>query len=365
MQADAATNDDKTAQVIAPEALADDATAGETQDNADNSLDARLSRAGSVNEMEELLAELSEPTAEASEPDEGDSEEDDDSQESEEASDEEDSEDDDEDKEDESESEAEAQSREKSRFRLRSDDPVERRAFELRARNPDLGIEDCLQRAKRELGVADTGDNEEGDGDDASSEANTPEAIEARIAELREQRKQARELLDMEKADDLDDQIVEMRFQLQQAKSTFEQSQSVAQQRQESEFNEQWDNAAARAESLYPDLLAEGSDAFDRMAEMDAALKESDDPRYYAADKPLRLAQMVAAERNIAPKAKHSPRSTKRSVNKPVLSPASGGARTHSSKNQAVGLVGDILKESDPRKLSDQYESLGIPSPYL
>jgi hypothetical protein len=43
------------------------------------------------------------------------------------------------------------------------------------------------------------------------------------------------------------------------------------------------------------------------MVEIEAELLANDDPLYYSPDKPLKIAQMVAAEKNIAPRKKGAP----------------------------------------------------------
>lgn len=69
------------------------------------------------------------------------------------------------------------------------------------------------------------------------------------------------------------------------------------------------------------------------MEEIDRQLKENGDPLFHSADKPLRIAQMVAKEFGHAPKGKTVKQPAKPTEGKPPkkkspVQPASGNART-------------------------------------
>ena len=67
-------------------------------------------------------------------------------------------------------------------------------------------------------------------------------------------------------------------------------------------YDQAFDEAQAKAESLYDFVKQADSEAFKRMAEIDGQLSENKDPLYNDPAKPLIIAQMVAKELAIAPK---------------------------------------------------------------
>ncbi len=74
-----------------------------------------------------------------------------------------------------------------------------------------------------------------------------------------------------------------------------------------SAYNQRFTASESRATELYAFAGDPESDGAKRMVEIEADLKANGDPLYHSPDKPLRIAQMVAAELKIAPRRKGAP----------------------------------------------------------
>ena len=234
----------------------------------------------------------------------------------------------------------------RTRARPPADDRVGIRALELQTRNPDLTVEECVQRARAELGLDKTKPGKEADAPEAEeptgdAEPETVEEADARLKDLRAQRRKAMtEDLDFAKAADLDDQIdalKDRRLDLVAKKAT-------AESKAASEYDAQFDAAQSKAAGLYEFVGNADSAEAKRMLEIDAQLKASGDPLYSDPEKPLILAQMVAREYRIAPKASGKTSTKTGTTGKPVhaqpknVAPiASGSSRTASTANNTAG----------------------------
>jgi len=300
-----------------------DVNSGEGAEASEES-ESEVSESESEEESEEESSEKGEESEEESEESESEEE----SEESEsEASEEE-----------EEEQEDEPERSTSKRFRLRSDDPVEQRAMELKRRNKDMTLKEALSRAETELGVNDQSDESGDDADsDTGSLPKTVKDAETEIERLLQERSKAiREDLDFDKGDEIDTEIRKLERHIGDLKLGEIKSESQTR----AQFNEKLDQSKAKAVELY-DFVTKDGPEIARMEEIDQILKDSGDPLYDSPDKPLRLAQMVAREMGIAPKGKTV---KKPAVVKPgqpprkksPVQPASASARTAptSSKGQ-------------------------------
>lgn len=238
----------------------------------------------------------------------------------------------------------------KLRLRMRVDpekDAVGARALELKNRNPDLSVEECVQRARQQLGLDKTktedakADGAKPEDKPGNAEPATVEEVETRLKDLKAARRKAMtEDLDFAKAADLDEQIdalKDKRTELVALKAT-------SAQRAISEYDAKFDAAQSKATALYEFVGQADSTEAKRMLEIDAQLKESGDPLFNDPEKPLILAQMVAREFRVAPKtpgksstkpateAKAAPAQTKK-----VAPIASGNSRTASNASNTAG----------------------------
>lgn len=243
-------------------------------------------------------------------------------------------------------------------YRLRTKDKVEAHALVLRHRNPDLSLKECLARAEKEFAGEKPAD---APADAANGMPETVEATKAKLAELRAARTKAMVVeMDLAKADSLDLEMENLRQHavvLAQKAKEQETKDAEEQARADQAYRKEFDASNAKATGLYNFLGDETSAGFARAREIDAAMAESGDPRYYDANKPLLIAHMVAAELRIAPKSAKAPVASpaaKPAVPpKPVSMISSGGSRTTAQTTQtgqqmaqiaAVKSVEDLAK---------------------
>jgi hypothetical protein len=235
------------------------------------------------------------------------------------------------------------------RFRLQANDPVEARAFELRKHNRDLSLEECLARAKAEL-APEGGDEPQPDND---LPATVDEAHKA-LTTLRAERKKALgEDYDFAKTAELDDKIEQLRAHI----ATLSSRESVQQEQEKERFMAAVEDSKAQAVELYPDVTDSNSALVKRMEEIDADMRDSDNPLYFDPNKPLKLAQMAANDLSIAPrsrgKAAPKPPATQQPTRParptaPVV-PASGNARTTTNQPNKPGeLLAEVDRVNDP-----------------
>lgn len=232
------------------------------------------------------------------------------------------------------------------RYRLRSDDPVELRAMELKSRNRDMSLEEALERAKKELGK----DNEaSGDEADAEVNAELPDTVEATETEIdrlnKEHTAAMRDDLDFEKADELNAQIRKLERHIGDLKLAKLQEES----RQASAFTEKLEASKTKAIELYDFVTKDGPEVA-RMEEIDRQLKEAGDSLYESPEKPLRIAQMVARELNIAPRGKQvkapaTPASGSPPRKKVPVQPASASKRSQTPENNTGQQLDEQLEK--------------------
>ena len=226
------------------------------------------------------------------------------------------------------------------RGRLSLNDQVEKETIELKKRNPDLSLKECMERAEKKLGVNQTSD-------DHSSEKDLPPSaasIEAKIDELWNERTKALgEDMDFEKAAKLDSDIRIQERELRKAQEREVRDQHANRSASEQQYMESFESSKAKAEELYSFMKDATSAEFKRMAEIDADLKEAGDDLYYDPNKPLKVAQMVARERNIPPRSKQRKvvKPTAKPRPKSVVQPASHSARTVTSTGSTLDKLVD------------------------
>lgn len=238
----------------------------------------------------------------------------------------------------------ESEAKRARRYRLRTDDPVKAKAYELLRRNQDMGLAEAEARAKAELGIADgdSGDSEEDEGDESGeADARPATATETRseIERLVEERENIlTNELDFEKARDIDKRIRDLQDHLGDLRIREIEERRLSEETYRTKIEE----SKSRAVELYSFVTDRESAEVRRMEEIDRELKENGDPLFHSPDKPLRLAQMVAAEYGVAPKTRPSskqeggqkPSPGKPPRNKGTVTPASAGARTQPTSHE-------------------------------
>lgn len=333
------------------EADLDDTSTGADQTGAEH--DSEISGATNLDEYRALVDQYSSQPAQAVVDDEPTYDEPEGNGEgTEEESDEQSSEEEDEQEEEspdpEEESDEENEPAAQTRFRLKAKNQVEATALYLRKQNPDWSLEDCLAKAKQALGVTDKKDDAPVDEVDDGTPKTVAEARQ-KLAQLRADKKAAYEALELDKVGEIDEQIENLRDLMPDLHER-ERNADVAQQQ---EFESTVENSKAKAVQFYPDVTDSNSALVKKMAEIDAALKETDNPLFSSPDKPWKLTVMAANELGIAPKASQKPAAKpapKPATRRPVQ-PASGAARSTPPASAAA-------------KVDEQIEGIGSMADY-
>jgi hypothetical protein len=241
------------------------------------------------------------------------------------------------------------------RYRLRSNDPVEQRAFELKRYNRDLSMRECMDRAEKELGKS----RESEETDESGSQPTGPQTladVDAEIAKLEEAYDKASDDLDFDAIKDTQKKLTKLLSQ----RSDFAARDAVAQITRQQELERIHEQSMNRAVELYPFAADAKSPEVKRMNEIFAELQANEDPLVNDPRLPLKLAQMVAGERGIPPKGrklvpseKAKPGDGKPPKKKGTVQPARGNART-TPKAKSGQLDDTIDKISSPH----DYEAL-------
>jgi hypothetical protein len=233
------------------------------------------------------------------------------------------------------------------RLRVGSWPEEERKALLLRQRNPDMSLAEALERVR--------GNDTQKSSNQESNQLPSPEEIQTQIAALKTERAEAKRNFDADKELELEDKIEAARNTLERIRIEA----ARAQQAEASRFEQTVESSKGKAVDLYPDVTDANSALVQKMMEIDAMLKDSDNPMFFSPDKPLKVAQMAANELGIAPrnpnaKQPASPRATttprqqtnpQQVTNRPATTPIAPAAARTSRPSQAVinGTADDLL----------------------
>ena len=254
----------------------------------------------------------------------------------------------------------------KLRLRLPENDEVGRLAAAFMQRNRDITMEEAMNRARAKLGVKSPAEAKPDDTQPESAKSKLPqttESVDAEIQRLRAERKKANAELRFEDASDLSDSLED----LIQHRSDLQRNSEREQARAEQTYNQQWKTAEARAVEIYPDAARADTAFGKRMIEIEKSLEELGDPLFTDPEKPLRIAQMVAREMNIAPKKKGAPVAPAKAA-APVAAPAvkkgilPGGASrtTPPPVNQPPAIQQEIQNIKSVTDLRQMRKKLGL-----
>lgn len=190
----------------------------------------------------------------------------------------------------------------RNRLPLNEDDEVGRMAAAFKRRNRDWTLEQALEAAKAKLGKNKPAEPAAAPAKPKSNMPETVDEVNAKIAELRAQKRTAATELRIDDVASLDDQI----FDLAQHRESLQRQAERQETQQAAAYERQFAESEAKAADLYEFASNPESPGGRRMLEIDQALEDTGDPRFHSPNKPLLIAQMVAAELNIAPKSKKS-----------------------------------------------------------
>lgn len=189
---------------------------------------------------------------------------------------------------------------------LSEEDKVGRLALGLMKRNRDWTLEQAMTAAKKSLGIKDeapvSAEEKKADAPETNGMPATVEATDAKIKELRAKRKTAMTDLKFDEVADLNDQIDDMNAHKFTLERKTERETSQRESQAAAKYDADFDASAKRASELYEFAADPKSEGAIRMREIDAALKDTNDPLYFSPNKPLVIAQMVGRELRIAPK---------------------------------------------------------------
>jgi len=193
----------------------------------------------------------------------------------------------------------------RAHLRLNENDEVGRLALAFQKRNRDWDLLSCVEAAKKQLGI------------NAPQEAQAPAAaedpkmaalpktvaeVDSATTQLLADYKKAMQEVRFEDAADMQEKLMKLTLHRSTLERRAEHEQTVALAKYHADF----DAANAKAVDLYPFAADPASPGYKRMVQLDAQFKRDEDPLYHAPNKPLKLAQMVAAELNIAPRNKNA-----------------------------------------------------------
>jgi hypothetical protein len=212
-----------------------------------------------------------------------------------------------------------------SRYRIKAKNDVERTALALHKANPTWTLEQSIEAAKK-LHPESTSEQEgEQNASSKETQGETLESVEAQIAELKEQRKEAKKAFDTDLEIELEEQIDALKDKRAELAVKVKQQQSVEEQRFYAEANK----AEERAIEFYPDAANPQSALAKEMARIDKDLIATDNPLIYDPNKAFKVAQMAANNLAIAPRSTQQKQTTVKKVStRPALQPSSGATRS-------------------------------------
>jgi|GEM_PF-6577146 len=196
-------------------------------------------------------------------------------------------------------------------FRLRPANEVDAEALRImkaaEIADTPIKLDEALAIAKRNLGVQDpvkqlTEDSQSVE-DKESEESDAPEDT-ITYAEAKQELRNLRLALSQAMQDGDLDEAAEINRQILDAEDLVEVVYERESQTEESsrlQHDQTFESSVNEASKLFPDFGNENSEFYERCKEIDQALYDTGDPRYYDAEKPMMVAQIAAKELNIAP----------------------------------------------------------------
>lgn len=189
-------------------------------------------------------------------------------------------------------------------LRVNDADEVGKLALAFQKRNRDWSLRQAIEAAEKQLGITpqQAAKEETTEAPKGPQMPKTVQETDSVVAQKLVDYKKAMAEVRFEDAADL--QVELMRLNLH--RSSLERTVEREQQQSAAKYDADFSASEAKATSLYPFVADPASPGLKRIQEIDAALKANGDPLWNSPDKPLKLAQMVAAELNIAPKSKNA-----------------------------------------------------------
>ncbi len=190
------------------------------------------------------------------------------------------------------------------RIRRNKDDELGRLADAFQLRNRDWTADQCMSAAKDRLGVKPATPDAPAKPEPVGN-PDLPQsivAVDSAIEQLEAEKLEAAKNLDVLKTAELDGKIRRLDRHRDQIERRETQVAAQQEAQRATEYDTHFVASEQRAADFYPDAAKPESDFGKRMVEVEESLKDLNDPLYFDPDKPLKIAQMVARERNIAPR---------------------------------------------------------------
>lgn len=237
----------------------------------------------------------------------------------------------------------------KLRLRLPENDQVGRLAAALLQRNRDWTLGEAYAAAQKQLGVKPEQQQaaETPKADPAKPALPTSiEAVDQAIENFEAEREKALTELRFEDVAKIDRQIrTHDRHRL-----NLEREAERTEAKRAAEYSKAFEASDAKAVELYPQAADPESPFGQRMREIESEMETLGDPLFNSPDKPLKIAQMVAAEMNIAPRRKGTPVAPAKAA-APATAPTpakpkqvlpSGGSRTAPAPNPTTAIQSQV-----------------------
>lgn len=243
-------------------------------------------------------------------------------------------------------------------------DKVGRLALSIIKRNHDLTMEEAMERARTQLGVKPK-DAPNATPAPKSDMPETVEAVDAEIERLDAAREQAMVTVNFEEAAKIDRQL----RKLDRHRVGLERQSERQEVEKAASYDTAFSTSEKQAVKLYDFADKPESPGGKRMAEIDADLEANNDPLFHSPDKPLRIAQMVAAELKIAPRRPGKPAAPATAAapangtpaaKKQVL-PGGGSRTTPPPVNQPPAIDAKIKAAKSINDIRNLRKEMGLP----
>jgi hypothetical protein len=200
------------------------------------------------------------------------------------------------------------------RVRIGNWSESERKALQIRARNPDLTLEQAMGMVKGEGELVRT-----------QEQFVSPDDIEAKIDEMAQAKANAFKNLEFDKVAEFEVEMLKLNKELRKSERMATERQSAEQVNRTKGI----EDAKSRSVEFYPDAAKADSALVKKMNEIFDTLVDTGNPLVKDPSMPFKLTQMAANELGIAPRNPNAKAPSPSIARKaPSIQPASGNART-------------------------------------
>ena len=188
-------------------------------------------------------------------------------------------------------------------LRVNDADEVGKLALAFQKRNRDWSLKQAIEAAEKQLGIAPQQTERQTEEKPTGPQMpKTVQETDATVAQKLAEYKKAMSEVRFEDAADIQAELMRLNLH----RSNLERSAEREQQTAAAKYDADFSASEAKATEMYPFVADPASPGAKRIQEIYATLKATEDPLIHSPNMPLKLAQMVAAEMNIAPKSKNA-----------------------------------------------------------